>query len=279
MNHSILEFWNSPKLRMELRRENGQNPRCQIQYLQFPWLKPHQHEMGLLLLFLVFSNAEVQVCKYWCKVFQQTVSISFCKKKYDVFFYPDIITLGPLHMVTVQGSEMYLKYSSFLQITKPSYDSCHDSLWSWWPEDHMWPPVLPPMQEGPQLGGFYGHQQSGDTERWHFEKMLSFCDNFCEFTSYYWSMSSQIMLQTSCQGQSLGLQPHKINCEHLQGDLDSVRVIPISVPKRKNSQHPTTFFDRNRIYCNSSRGWLLGLFSFCYWGAGTKTPCMISNNM
>ena len=110
-------------------------------------------------------------------------------------------------------------------------------------------------------------------------KMLSFCDNFCEFTSYYWSMSSQIMLQTSCQGQSLGLQPHKINCEHLQGDLDSVRVIPISVPKRKNSQHPTTFFDRNRIYCNSSRGWLLGLFSFCYWGAGTKTPCMISNNM
>ena len=154
-----------------------------------------------------------------------------------------------------------------------------NSLWSWWPEDHMWPPVLPPMQEGPQLGGFYGHQQSGDTERWHFEKLLSFCDNFCEFTSYYWSMSSQIMLQTSCQGQSLGLQPHKINCEHLQGDLDSVRVIPISVPKRKNSQHPTTFFDRNRIYCNSSRGWLLGLFSFCYWGAGTKTPCMISNNM
>ena len=76
--------------------------------------------MGLLLLFLVFSNAEVQVCKYWCKVFQQTVSISFCKNISDVF-YPDIITLGPLHMVTVQGSEMYLKYSSFLQITRPSY--------------------------------------------------------------------------------------------------------------------------------------------------------------
>ena len=73
--------------------------------------------------------------------------------------------------------------------------------------------------------------------------------------------------------------PREINGEHLQGDLDSVRVIPISVPKRKNGQHPTTSFDRNRIYCNSSRGWLLGLFSFCYWGAGTKTPCTISNNM
>lgn len=92
-----------------------------------------------------------------------------------------------------------------------------NSLWSWWPEDHMiiwspedhmWPPVLPPMQEGPQLGGFYGHQQSGDTERWHFEKMLSFWDDFCEFTSY-WSMSSQIMLQNSCQGQSLELHHAK----------------------------------------------------------------------
>ena len=178
MNHSILEFWNSPKLRMELRRENGQNPRCQIQYLQFPWLKPHQHEMGLLLLFLVFSNVEVQVCKYWCKVFQQTVSISFCKNISDVF-YPDIITLGPLHMVTVQGSEMYLKYSLFLQITKPSYYDIAMVTWfimimvTWGSYDHLriicGPQCCHQCRRGRSLGAFMAtsNQETlrGDTLR------------------------------------------------------------------------------------------------------------------
>ena len=42
--------------------------------------------------------------------------------------------------------------------------------WLWWPEDHVWPPVLPPMQEGPQLGGF---SSSGSGATWEQNTAMS----------------------------------------------------------------------------------------------------------
>ena len=78
------------------------------------------------------------------------------------FFY----NLGPSSHGDRSG--IWKCISSYHQIAMLAYrhiSSCHDvTKWLWWPEDHVWPPVLPPMQEGPQLGGF-SSSGSGATSR------------------------------------------------------------------------------------------------------------------